>query len=231
MRADASAPSPRYAAGAVWTRSRFVVWGGVDNNANPPKALNTGGQYDPVTDTWMATRADVSTPPGAGGPATVWTGSRMVLWSGHFLLSSGSWSASTNGGVYNPVTDTWSAINPSGAPQPRGGSSAIWTGSKMIVWGGIFGGGVVSTGGLYDPAANSWSAMNGTPPSARAGHLAVWTGTNMIVWGGHAEFGGLPADGKLFSPTTGWGDEVTTANSPGAQYAPRAPGCPLPVKC
>jgi hypothetical protein len=218
MRADSSAPTPRFGAGAVWTGSRFILWGGFATNN---VALNTGGRYDPATDTWAATRADATTPPGTAAPAAVWTGSRMVVWSGY--LSAPSYWASTNGGLYDPVADTWSPLSNTGAPRPTGEALAVWTGSEMIVWGGTTNGSQtyqVSTGGRYDPGANTWSPMTGTPPSARSNPLGVWTGSEMIVWGGGV------ANGKLYSPATGWGASIATANSPGAQTSPQGAWLP-----
>lgn len=61
-------------------------------------------------------------------------------------------------------------------------STAVWTGSEMIVWGGR---GAAGYGGLYDPATDTWSFTTEVgAPAAREGHTAVWTGTEMIVWGG-----------------------------------------------
>ncbi len=37
---------------AVWTGSEMIVWGGDDLNST---FLNTGGRYDPSTDSWTAT--------------------------------------------------------------------------------------------------------------------------------------------------------------------------------
>jgi Glycosyl hydrolase family 99 len=60
--------------------------------------------------------------------------------------------------------------------------TAVWTGSEMIVWGGIT---FTGTGGRYNPGTNSWTATSITnAPSARGAHTAVWTGSEMIVWGG-----------------------------------------------
>ena len=41
-----------------------------------------------------------------------------------------------SGGIYDPATDTWAALATGGAPTGRSGHVAIWTGAKMLVWGG-----------------------------------------------------------------------------------------------
>ena len=80
--------------------------------------------------------------------------------------------------------DLWTATTTTGAPTGRYVHTAVWTGSKMIVWGGSDGTNA-NTGGQYDPAANSWTATTTTgAPTGRSSHTAVWTGSKMIVWGG-----------------------------------------------
>jgi hypothetical protein len=71
------------------------------------------------------------------------------------------------------------------APAERRNHTAVWTGSEMIVWGGIVLVTRLDDGGQYDPIADSWTtvALNGRP-AARFSHAAVWTGTEMIVFGG-----------------------------------------------
>ena len=50
-------------------------------------------------------------------------------------------------------TDSWQATSISGAPSERTGHTAVWTGTEMIVWGGIEGmaSNYVNTGGRYLP--------------------------------------------------------------------------------
>jgi hypothetical protein len=86
--------------------------------------------------------------------------------------------------VYDPATDSWTPASVEGAPSARNYHTAVWTGDRMIVWGGddpYY----AHTGGVSDPATESWTptAVEGAP-SARGGHTAVWTGDRMIVWGG-----------------------------------------------
>jgi hypothetical protein len=100
----------------------------------------------------------------------------MIVWG----------SVGTTGGRYDPVADAWSPTSTTGAPSARIDSTAVWTGSRMVIWGG-FDGGYLSTGGRYDPTANTWTPTSTTgAPSGRQNHTAVWTGTEMIVWGGGA---------------------------------------------
>src|SRR5438876_5977934 len=81
--------------------------------------------------------------------------------------------------------DTWTATSTTSAPAARELHTAVWTGSEMIVWGGLGSGGRLNTGGRYNPGTDSWTATSTTSaPVARYFHTAVWTGSEMIVWGG-----------------------------------------------
>ncbi len=73
-----NAPSPRELHTAVWSGRGMIVWGGARYNANP---LNTGGRYDPASDTWSAT-SSVEAPVARYLHTGVWTGSEMIIWGG-----------------------------------------------------------------------------------------------------------------------------------------------------
>jgi N-acetylneuraminic acid mutarotase len=141
--------------------------------------LNTGGRYNPDTDSWIATSATNAT--GRAGHTAVWTDHEMIVWGGEDFSGQ-----SSTGGKYNPGTNSWTPTSTTNAPDARSSHSAIWTGSEMIVWGGInFSAGDLNTGGRYDPALDSWTPTSTTnAPDARSSHSAVWTGSEMIVWGG-----------------------------------------------
>jgi hypothetical protein len=93
---------------------------------------------------------------------------------------------SRDSGTANELTvDRWRPISVTDAPSVRVGSTAVWTGKVMIVWGGEQRGAPLSTGARYDPAMDSWTVMSTLrAPLARHGHTAVWSGGAMIVWGG-----------------------------------------------
>src|SRR5438067_6803333 len=54
--------------------------------------------------------------------------------------------ASPSGGC---TDDTWTATSTTSAPAARELHTAVWTGSEMIVWGGLGSGGRLNTGGRY----------------------------------------------------------------------------------
>jgi hypothetical protein len=90
-----------------------------------------------------------------------------------------------DGGAPPEPKPLWKPLATQGAPSARRLHAAVWTGSKMLVWGGLTSTGVTSTGAIYDPVTDSWTPMSmANVPVARHSHSAVWTGSEMIVWGG-----------------------------------------------
>jgi N-acetylneuraminic acid mutarotase len=189
----------------------MIVWGGDDYDGN--SNLNTGGRYDPNTDSWTAT-STTSAPTSRAFHTGVWTGSEMIVWGG---VGSGHVYGVNTGGRYNPVTDSWTATSTTNAPTARVGHTAIWTGTEMIVWGGVGASSVngVNTGGRYDPDTNSWAPTSTTgAPVARLDQTAVWTGSEMIVWGGFAGFGNRVNTGGRYHPSTDSWIATSTTNAP-----------------
>ena len=138
---------------AVWTGSEMIVWGGVGAGTLAFRDytiyVDTGGRYNPSTDSWTATSTTGAPDPRAYHTA-VWTGSEMIVWGGYSDDSASGGSNSTlfnTGGRYNPSTDSWTATSTTGAPAGRYANTAVWTGSEMIVWGGTNGSSLFNTGG------------------------------------------------------------------------------------
>src|SRR2546422_4454064 len=117
----------------------------------------------------------------------------MIVWGG---CQDGNCAPILDGGRYDPAGDTWTPTSSTNAPSARRFHTAIWTGSRMVVWGGYNVGLRLDTGGQYDPATDAWTTISITnAPSARFYHTAVWTGSFMVVWGGK--------DGSPFTNTGG----------------------------
>jgi N-acetylneuraminic acid mutarotase len=185
----ANVPSARHDHTAIWTGTEMIVWGGQNHEGS--EFANTGGRYDPVTDSWITTSTGANVPAARSGHTAVWTGSTMIVWGGS---SSGNWLSS--GAVYDPANDSWAATSES-ILAGRFGYTAVWTGTEMIVWGGLsIGDPISNSGGRYNPTTDTWVATSrgGSVPQARTAHRSVWTGTEMIVWGGRIDY-------DLFSPT------------------------------
>ena len=120
----------------------MIVWGGSGNTFQ----VNTGGRYNPITDSWTAI-STTSAPAARYRHTAVWTGSEMIVWGGSNNING----YLNTGGRYNPGTDSWTATSTTSAPAARDLHTAVWTGSEMIVWGGHDSSSFLNTGGRYNP--------------------------------------------------------------------------------
>lgn len=199
-------PTGRFAHIIVWTGSEMIVWGG----ATVSTVMNTGGRYNPSTDSWIPTSTGANVPVPRGFHSGIWTGSEMIVWGGQsvgFVLVN-------SGGRYNPSTDSWITTSTGvNVPSARRIHTAVWTGNKMIVWGGEDDNSELNTGGIYNPNNDSWNSTNTgvDVPSARSDHTGIWTQNEMIVWGGSDGTSRLNTGGA-YDPS----DDVWRATSVGA---------------
>ncbi|MCK6469278.1 MAG: hypothetical protein L6Q53_13950 [Candidatus Brocadia sinica] len=206
-----NAPSARGRHTVVWTGTQMIVWGGVGITGH--QYWNTGGRYNPSTNTWTPTTT-TGAPSAAVGHTAVWTGTEMIVWGG-----ANDVSYFNTGGQYNPTTDTWVSTTTTNAPSGRGGHTAVWANGQMIVWGGVGTSGYTSTGGRYHPSSlgGAWNPTSTSgAPSARHEHTAVWTGTEMIVWGGQGFSSGSIwlYTGYRYNPSTDTWTSTTTSGAP-----------------
>jgi len=217
----ANVPESRVGYTVVWTGSEMIVWGGVSDYWNT--YINTGGRYDPTTDTWAPTSTGANVPEGMWGHSAVWTGEEMIVWGGSF--NADSWVFYVTGGRYNPSTDTWTPTSAgANVPEARWGHSAVWTGEEMIVWGGFsFDANGNSfpydTGGRYNPSTEIWSVVPAGPdgvggPALWNGGAALWTGREMILWSGS----GLHRGGRYNPSTDSWMATSMDSNVPQKRY-------------
>lgn len=207
------APQGRRQLSSAWTGRQAVFWGGYDDTTS--SVVNTGGRYDPISDSWQSTNLS-GAPSARTGFAGHWTGRMMIVWGG----SNGS-SYFDQGGAYDPVADTWSTISSSAAISPRSSFASTWTGREMIVWGGYDGTNYLGSGGRYEPPVpantDTWTATQTTgAPTARAYHTSVWTGKEMIVWGG-AGGSDLNTGGRYDPISDSWNSTTTSSAPTGRQ--------------
>jgi N-acetylneuraminic acid mutarotase len=209
----ANAPAARDSHTAVWTGSEMIVWGG-EGCGYGNCHLNSGGRYNPGTDSWTAT-STTNAPTARWDHTAVWTGSQMIVWGG-----TDQTNYLNTGGRYNPSTDSWTPTSLVNAPLGRYAFTGIWSGSEMIVWGGVdstFND--ANTGGRYNPSTDSWIPTSlGNAPSPRDSHSAVWTGSEMIVWGGSQYPPGQDLNtGGRYNPASDSWTATTTTNAPEAR--------------
>jgi N-acetylneuraminic acid mutarotase len=227
-----NAPSARSAHQAAWTGKAMIVWGG--QTTSNPYGDNSGGIYDPFTDTWKPISL-LNAPSGRRQFTAFWTGQEFVVFGGigRIVGSTSSYAleSRTDGGKYNPVSDTWTPID--AAPfAPLIGYSTVWTGSELIVWGGgsfdsrtgtqfpyLTQNDFLNMGMRFNPSTGEWRHLACTPVG-RIGHSAIWTGSEFIVWGGSTNtsesftMDGFLRDGARFNPVKGTWQPVSSLNAP-----------------
>jgi N-acetylneuraminic acid mutarotase len=222
-----NAPAGRSSHTALWTGTEMIIWGGLGSSG----FLNDGGRYNPATDTWTALSTN-NAPSIRSGYTAIWTGTEMVIWGGkgdsvYFIFN--------DGGRYNPVTDAWTAISTNNAPTGRASHTAVWTGARMIVWGGynetfvtniaglppnfitniIASNFYLADGGRYDPFTDTWAPVDTVGiPDLRTTYTTVWTGTEMLVWGGHLVAGTFIGNNARYNPTTDSWVRISGINAP-----------------
>jgi hypothetical protein len=187
------APSPRYNVASYGGGGRAVFWGGGNlfDWLGDGKVLDSNLNWVTLSSAGAPSVREQATAIWASNEALFWGG-----WDGGNFENDGarlSFTSSPNG--------TWSPMSSVGAPSPRAEHVAVWTGSRMFIWGGC-GGMACDTirndGAIYLPDANggSWTPVPGSSLlSGRRNATAVWTGAEVIVWGGRSGSGALLGDG------------------------------------
>ncbi|HEY7160258.1 MAG TPA: Ig-like domain-containing protein, partial [Acidobacteriota bacterium] len=191
-----NAPPSVALASAIWTGNEMIVWGGFANGV----LQNSGSRYNPNTDSWN--QINVNNAPAARYlHSAIWTGNEMIVWGG---LSDATPDTVifNDGGRYDVSNNSWTSVSLQNAPSKRYLHSAVWSGSEMIVFGGINGS---NSGGRYDPSNDTWVATSTSgQPEGRWLHTAIWTGNEMIVWGGNNRHFDQNSGGSYKPVTNSW---------------------------
>ncbi len=111
------------------------------------------------------------------------------------------------------IDDTWTPTLQ--LLDPRYWHTAVWTGSEMIVYGGMEAVGTIyGDGSRYDPATDTWTLLPTTgSPGRRQSHVAVWSGSEMIVWGGAFD----PVGGR-YDPVSDTWAPTSSINAPAPRW-------------
>jgi N-acetylneuraminic acid mutarotase len=199
-------PETAYAtySGKVIAGDEYVSWAGQGVFAECVNGVCPNGRVlNLVTNEWREMSLD-GAPSTRTNPGAIWTGTEVLYWGG--LSDLAAVTCLTDGGAYNPTTDTWRTMSFKGAPLLRGARTPIWTGDEMLLWGGSSCDGtpspraVYDDGAAYNPTTDSWRTLSKKgAPSARHLYVAVWTGTEMIIWGGDESGASEPKDYKLLN--------------------------------
>jgi N-acetylneuraminic acid mutarotase len=192
----------------AWTGRELILFvSGFDPDGKPyPRRFARAAAYNPATNTWLRI---------APLPATGLRFSGSAVWDGRELLVVGAGENAQSAYAYNLAANRWRRLT--SMPSGRNGAKAVWTGTRLLVWGGLTGRDPArqadaGDGFAYDPRTDRWSTIPRWPLHARGGSAIAWTGRALIVWGGgkgvckpggvygcHTEYF---ADGAAFTPKT-----------------------------
>jgi N-acetylneuraminic acid mutarotase len=140
--------------------------------------------------------------------AVIWTGHELVVWGGQSGLHDNV--PVDDGAAYNPATRRWRLLS-RGPLTPRPGQAAVWTGTEMVVWGGVDARSYPSAdaagdeGAAFNPATNTWRLLPPAPLTSRGYAIAAWTGAEVMILGGGAAMTTDSrdySDGALYNPAT-----------------------------
>ncbi|MGH7269205.1 MAG: hypothetical protein ACREJ3_02140 [Polyangiaceae bacterium] len=214
---------------SVWTGQSVISFGDSKcGGSSPAPSPCQVGVTDEVQTSQFKNLNLQGAPSSRDSCDVVWTGTRLFVWGGRHLTFDSSYNVTDfhydDGGLYDPIADTWAPIPSSKKSPPRGAESVVWTGSEVLMWGGEMlqpmSTSLASTlpvsaasvpaisGAAYNPVTDTWRAMSTAgQPSPRSGHAAIWTGTEMIIWGGGAYpnpdyVDSYLADGAAYNPAT-----------------------------
>ena len=198
-----AAPDPRTEFTLVWSGEEALIFGGRGSKDGkfPAQVLNSGARYNPANNSWTSLSSD-GAPTARRLHSAVWSGREMMVWGGESSLSSAQ--PVKTGARYDPAVNRWFPISTNGAPGSRRGHLVVWTGHRMLIWGGERSSD--RSGGVYDPVLNRWQPMTLTQsPQVVVGQSAVWTGEEMMVWGNQTRTlpgGRYNPDTDKWTPTT-----------------------------
>lgn len=147
-----NAPVARKYNKALWTGTEMIVWGG-RNGDSLQHYMNTGGRYNPLTDTWTSMpvpnafqgREDF-TMTLAGNNIVIWGGkanepkNRVIVDPCNPPATITSYYDSirnfNDGRVYSLTNNNWTIMSLTNAPMARHHATAVWADYQLIVAGG-----------------------------------------------------------------------------------------------
>jgi hypothetical protein len=194
------------------TAERLIVWSGYGYYG----LVDTGGVYDPATDSWTTTSV-VGTP-----------GSRMDMCAGFADGKMWVYGGDYTGvvGAYGVTTNTWSTYAAGGRPTKD--ACTVWTGTGFCTWGGNLLPTDERSVAVFDTTLGTWSESSideDISPMPTGYACGVWTGTEFFLWGGYRysapEGYAKTRRGARYNPATDtWTAVPAGAGSPDGIYLP-----------
>jgi hypothetical protein len=211
----AGAPTDFMAASVIAVDGDLLVLGVVECDESE-SGCPLGALYHPREDFWEPFAVEAPRVFWVG--ATVWSGDALYTWGAWDFDESGMRQVRLNeGGRLDWATRTWQELPVENSP--AGDGLSIWTGSKLVKWGGVTRDQLlVDAGAVFDPLEWKWQLMAPAPLEARFGDAAAWTGTELLTWGGssHVEYFG---DGAAYDPETDTWRLVGESGAPSGRAA------------
>jgi len=138
-------------------------------------------------------------------------GSSKSASSGTTTVTSATTTTSTTTTAPPQTTPTtvpprWSAL-PAAPIAGRVAGMAVWTGTEVLVWGGVIRKGapnptvaMAGDGAAYDPRTRTWRVLAPAPSGVLGdgGYAAAWTGDEAVFWVGNSPSG--PVGGAVYDP-------------------------------
>ncbi|HKF39017.1 MAG TPA: kelch repeat-containing protein, partial [Ktedonobacteraceae bacterium] len=188
------------------------VFGGIDDQGN---LLNDLWSYSPATATWKELNASNSpvgacqssnTPAPRIDAAMVWDSAeqQILLYGGlgagnHYL--GDLWS-------YSPASGTWTALACSNNGPGTRSTSAVWTGTQMLLLGGANAYGLLADFWSYTPGngAGTWQKLPDSPVGQVEFQTMVWdpAGKQLYVFGGLTVNGLQQNEFYVYSANSSW---------------------------
>ena len=166
-RLPASPLAPSQGPLGAWDGHELLLFvSGLSPDGKPyPAHLARAAAYNPATNRWRR----IAPLPAAFSDRGVWTGRELVV--------IGAGATRRGAFAYEPKANRWRRLTP--LPSPRPGATALWTGDRLVAWGGSGHAGLV-----YDPATSRWTPLPQPPLRAAASAAVVWTGRSLLAFGG-----------------------------------------------
>ena len=115
---------------SAWDGQRMMIWGG---RSSTGLILGDGAVWDSVTGAWST--MDVSgAPPPRYDASGAWTGEEFVVFGGN--TSSRTSGSTATGAAWRPGTG-WRPLPAPVAGTARSAALSAWTGSSLLVFGGV----------------------------------------------------------------------------------------------
>ncbi len=206
-------PTPRTGHAAAGLGGKLYVFGGGASASSA--ALDTGGIYDPTTDSWDLTIPSMKK--ARCNHAAVASGAKIYAFGGVATCNDPT-SAGPLLEEFDPGAGTWADNAKAGAPAARSTFPSIWTGTSMFVFGGTASSALpVSTGAQFTPATGWVDTSCPLALCARAGLFGGFIdGTVVRFFGGSG--GNAPAGLMFDTGNSKWSAWATPVNTPLAAH-------------